>query len=200
LLSKAKYYILGGVLLGFLFGTLLKCNDTKVETITKIKTETIVKTVRDTTELRIVDTVLVKPEKVIIRVPVKVKDTTGVVVVDSIPVQTNKYTGSEELENGTIDYEIFADNLVATKFLLTTQDSTKIITKETLKKIHASRLFLTGGANYGISTKNIEGASLGLTYIRRNEWGIGIYAEQNFNNLLPNNQKTSVGVRLFIGL
>jgi len=164
-----------------------------VETVT----DTIIKTVVKETPIKFVDTVYVKSKPITINVP----DNTTLEPTDSISVETKQYVGKEVLENGTIDYEIYADSIYATKFKLTTKD-TVINTVTTITKVlpPKSRLYISGGLDIGIVTPTPQAASIGLMYNSRQKWGIGVEVKQDFSGLLPPTNSTTVGVRVYIGL
>jgi hypothetical protein len=124
---------------------------------------------------------------------------TGEVLTDSIPVETNKYTGTQVLENGTIDYEIYADRLLAYDFKLTTED--KVVTRTITKTLPSkSRLYFGGGLDFDWVTKRPQGGELGLMYNRRQKWQVGVAVRQDFSGLLPSNMSTTFGVKFYIGL
>lgn len=160
------------------------------ETITVTKTDTVFKTIVDSTGF---DTIIPKPVYVTINSPDPKKDS----------IVTKKYVGTKELENGTIDYEIFADSLYATDFKLTTKE--KIITNtitNTITKTFPSKsmLFLGGGADVGLGDGLPQEISLGLMYNRRNKWAISATINKDLSNILPDDKSYSVGVSLFLPL
>ena len=164
----------------------------KVRTVIKVVTKI------DSVPYAVIDTVKVKGETVIINVPAENPMGTEPVFRE---VETTKYTGREELSNGTIDYEIYADSLRATAFKLTTKDS--IITKtikitERLPPI--SRLYASGGLESSINRFSPQAASIGLMYNRRQKWGAGVELRHDFSGLIPKEQATTIGMRVFIGL
>lgn len=167
------------------------------EIVTVTKTDTIINTQIKESPIKFVDR-WHKAEPIIINVP----DGTTIEPTDSISVATTKYVGKEVLDNGTIDYEIYADSLRATKFTLTTND-TVINTVTTITKTlpSKSRLFITGGVEGALFNKGLpQAASLGLMYNRRQKWGVGVEVRQDFTGLLPPEKATTVGVRVYIGL
>lgn len=159
------------------------------------KTETVVQVVTkiNSVPYAVIDTVRVKSKPVVITIP---SSPTSV-----REVETTKYTGQEVLNNGTIDYTIYADSLRATAFKLTTRDSIVTHTIEnTVILPPISRLYLSGGVNSSTSGFNVNSASAGLMYNRRQKWGVGISVTKDLSGLLPSNQQTSIGARVYIGL
>ena len=164
----------------------------KVTTVIKVVTKI------DSVPYAVIDTVKVKGETVIINVPAENPMGTEPIFRE---VETTKYSGREELSNGTIDYEIYADSLRATAFKLTTKDSiiTKTIkTTERLPPI--SRLYASGGLESSINRFSPQAASIGLMYNRRQKWGVGVELRHDFSGLIPQEQATTFGMRVFIGL
>lgn len=151
--------------------------------------------------------VIVTPENVSV-VPVTIKtihphpvtNPTGDVLETPVNVDTNKWTGKTELNNGTIDWTIYADSLYGTDFKLTTKDTvireTTTITQQLPTR---SRLFLMGGAELGIN-KTLHAASVGLMYNRRQRWGAGVEVRHDLTGVLPPNLRTTVGAKVYIGL
>jgi hypothetical protein len=120
---------------------------------------------------------------------------------DSVEVNTTLYKGKEVLNNGTIDYEIYADNLVATNFELTTKES--VITKTITNNIvlpPLSRLYISAGIESSLGGFSPQAVSVGLMYNRRQKWGAGVELRQDFSGLLPPDKTTTVGVKVYIGL
>jgi hypothetical protein len=165
----------------------------------KIERDTISVPEIDSTRVKFLEEELkkakAKKEKVTIKVPVPVvqHDT---VYTDSSTVVTTKYTGSEVLNNGTINYEIYADSLHAYNFTLETENQ---IIKETITKTlpPKSALFLGGGVNIN---DGIQSAEIGLMYNRRQKWQVGVVVNQDLSGLLSSGKQTSVGVRAYIKL
>jgi len=163
------------------------------------KRDTIYVYVTDSVPYAIIDTVRVKSEPVVIRIPSNTPIYLDTISFRDVP--TTRYTGQEVLSNGTIDYTIYADSLQATAFKLTTKDKTitnTITEKITLPPI--SRLYLSGGLNSTVNDININSASIGLMYNRRQKWGVGLELTQDLTGLLPASQQTSIGSRVYIGL
>lgn len=128
--------------------------------------------------------------KVVIKVPVIEENPVGEPeIVDSVEVATTKYTGTQELTNGTIGYEIYADSLHAFNFTLETE---KEIINTTITKTlpPKSALFVGGGVNFDGS------GELGLMYNRRQKWQVGVVVNQDF----ALGRGTSLGVRAYIKL
>lgn len=171
----------------------------KREPEVKVERDTIIVRTQDSTKVKYLEEELKKAkaskEKVTIRVPVTIveKDT---VYTDSSTVVTTKYTGTEKLNNGVIKYEIYADSLHAYNFTLETE---KEYIKETITKTlpPKSALFIGGGVNYN---SGIQSAEIGLMYNRRQKYQVGVVVSQDLSGLLPNNQRTSVGLRAYIKL
>lgn len=170
------------------------------EIITKTKTEIVVKTKIDSIRIKFLEKELekeknnIKVETVILDLPDK--KPMGEPVTRQ--VETQRYTGSDSLSNGTIDYTIYADSLRAVKFKLTTKDSIITKTIETTKILPAkSRLYLSGGLDVHPTPTAV---SIGLMYNRRQKWGVGVEMRQDFSRLLPVENQTTFGVRVFIGL
>lgn len=123
----------------------------------------------------------------------------GEIITEPIEVPTQKYTGKEEMENGTVEFEIYADNLLGYNFTLTTEK--EIITETITKTLPSrSRLFIKGGIDLGWVDKIPQAAEIGLMYNRRQKWGIGASLRHNFSGLLPPQNATTLGVDLYIGL
>jgi hypothetical protein len=197
-----KYLIamaVGAILTAFvtytLEGNLKRDNDLiseKVRTVIKVVTKI------DSVPYAVIDTVKVKGETVIINVPVENPMGTEPVYRE---VETTKYTGREELSNGTIDYEIYTDSLRATAFKLTTKDSIITNTIERTERLPPiSRLYASGGLESSISGFSPQAASIGLMYNRRQKWGVGVEIRHDFSGLLPVSNQNTVGVKVLIGL
>lgn len=123
----------------------------------------------------------------------------GEILTEPVEVDTNKYTGVEKLENGTIEFEIYADNLLAYDFKLTTNE--KIVTKTVTKTLPAkSRLYLMGGADVNLVTKSPTAVELGLMYNRRQKWGVGLSIRHDFSGIIPPEYSTTLGGNIYIGL
>lgn len=162
-----------------------------------VKYDTIVRTRVDSVPFNLLDSAKVKIQPVTIVVPNNVISTT--VLVDSVEVRTNKYEGTEELSNGTIDWTVYADKLYATEFKLTTKDTT--IIKHVTETLPArSRLYFMGGLDMDWVTKAPAGAELGLMYNRRQKWGVGVSIRQDLSGLLPSNLATTAGFKIYVGL
>lgn len=160
----------------------------------KVERDTVTITKVDSVPFKLIDTVTVKSKPVVINIPVVSTDT---VYVDS--VKTTKYTGSDTLSNGTIDWTIYADKLYATEFKLKTED--KVITETITKTLPSrSRLFVMGGIDMDWTTKLPQGVELGLMYNRRQKWGIGVAIRHDVSGILPPNMATTAGLRLYVGL
>jgi len=158
-----------------------------------IEYDTIVETVVDSVGFTVYDTIASPPEKVTIYIPVETP--TGE-VIDSTEVETQKYTGVEELENGTIRWTAYADKLFATEFELETEKET-IVKTVTVTLPPKSALFAGGGLNYN---QGISSAEVGLMYNRRQKWQAGIVVNHDLTGLLPKGAQTSIGVRAYIKL
>lgn len=134
-------------------------------------------------------------EKVTIKVPVPViqRDT---VYTDSSTVVTTKYTGREELNNGIINFEIYADSLHAYNFMLETE---KEYITETITKFMPPRnvLMVGGGLNYN---GGLNSAEAGLMYNIKQKWQIGVVVNHDLTGLLPSEQRTSFGLRAYFKL
>ena len=189
----------GAILTAFvtytLEGNLKRDNDLiseKVRTVIKVVTKI------DSVPYAVIDTVKVKGETVIINVPVENPMGTEPVYRE---VETTKYTGREELSNGTIDYEIYTDSLRATAFKLTTKDSIITNTIERTERLPPiSRLYASGGLESSISGFSPQAASIGLMYNRRQKWGVGVEIRHDFSGLLPVSNQNTAGIKIFIGL
>lgn len=163
-------------------------------------------TVTDTIYLPKVDSTGIKPiPKVVVEnakpVVITIPNVETTIPTDSVIVATSLYVGEEVLDNGTIGYEIYADNLVATNFTLTTNE--KIITNTTtITKILPPRsmLFLSGGTDLGLSTFAPQAVAVGIMYNHRQKWGAGAEIRQDISGVLPINQATTVGLRFYYGL
>lgn len=167
-------------------------------TTTEVEVDTVYITKIDSTGIR-----PVQPKVIANAKPVKITipNLNTTIATDSIEVNTTKYVGKEVLDNGTIDYEIYADNLVATNFKLTTEESviTKTITNTVVLPAR-SKLYGVLGTDLNIVTKLPQTAEAGLMYIRRNKWGVGITARHDFSGLVPPQNATTIGVKVLIGL
>lgn len=201
---KPIYKYLIALALGVILSALvINCNREEPSVTVVTKTDTIVKTTVDSSQIKYLQEELKKAKAevktVTIKVPVPAEDGEQ---VDSVEVTTKKYTGKEELDNGTIDYEIYADSLYAVKFDLTTKDTiinnTTTITKVLPPK---SRLFITGGIEGSSNSPLVpQAASVGLMYNRKQKWGVGLELRQDFTGILPSDKSTTVGVKVHIGL
>jgi len=168
----------------------------EITTVTVIQTDTVYKTIIDTTGI-----VPIAPstgELVTIELP----DVSTPEPNDTIKVDTRQYVGTQTLENGTIDYTIFADSLYAVDFKLTTQD--KIVTNNittTITKVlpPKSMLFVGGGVDLSTLGTPMQ-ASLGIMYNRRNKWIGGVSINKDLTGFQPATQTFSVGVRFYIPL
>ncbi len=201
---KPIYRYLIALALGAVLSAAITCSrneEPSVTVVTKTKTDTIIKEVIDSTRIKFLEEELAKANVTAQPVIINVPDGTTIKPTDSIAIETTKYVGKEVLDNGTIDYEIYADSLRATRFKLTTED--KVITNtvtNTITKVlpPKSKLFITGG----FDGKNFspQAVSLGLMYNIKQKWGIGVEARQDFSGLLPPNDRTTLGVKVYIGL
>jgi hypothetical protein len=170
----------------------------KPEVITKETVVVKVETRVDSIPYTVIDTSKVKIKTVIVNVPSENPMGSEPVYRE---VKTIKYKGKEELNNGTIDYEIYADNLLGTKFKLTTKESTTTKTIETETILPAkSRIYISGGLDANYQTKYPTAASVGFMYNRRQKWGVGLDLRQDFSGLIPKEQSTTVGLKVYIGL
>lgn len=159
-----------------------------------IEYDTVIERKIDSVPFKVYDTIKSPPEIVYFDIP----DTNpmGESTGDTTRVETKKYTGTETLSNGTINWTVYADKLFATEFTLETQE--RIITKtitETLPP--ASALFLGGGLDYN---NGLGAAEVGLMYNRRQKWQAGIVINHDLTGLLPQEYRTSIGVRAYIKL
>lgn len=206
--SLGKYVVVA--LIAFALGAFAssKIFDNREPVITVVtETDTTVTEHVDTTGVVAIDSTEVEVEPVtiykpIVGEPVVIANPNDNEVDDPAPtIETKKYTGTEELDNGTIDYEIYADSLYAVKFDLTTKDTvvtnTTTITK-TLPPL--SRLYFSGGMESSSNGFSPQAASVGLMYTRRQKWGVGLEVRHDFSGLVPPNAATTVGVRVLIGL
>lgn len=200
---KPIYKYLIAVAVGALLTAAVTCSreEPSITTVTVTEVDTTVTEVVDSTRIKFLEEELrkakVRKEQVVISVP----DVTTIQPTDSVDVKTNKYVGTEELENGIVDYEIYADNLVATKFQLTTKDT--VITNNTTTTITKvlppkSKLFITGG--YDGKNFTPQAVSLGLMYNIKQKWGVGVEVRQDFSGLLPPSDRTTLGVKVQIAL
>lgn len=194
-LWKNILIVVAGVIVSVLLVS--KCDRRKPTERTVVVRDTIVKTVVEEVPFTIVDTVYVKSKPITITVP----DSSTSDPNDSVPVATTKYEGKAELLNGTIDYEIYADKLHATKFRLTTKDT---IIKETIDHVIIMpvkpRLYGTVGMDSGIQGFSPQAASAGLTYTHRQKWGVGVEVRHDFSGMIPSAQATTLGLRIHFGL
>lgn len=181
-----------------------------IEETTTTDTKITVTEKKDSTGLQFIDTTKVSVDPVVIKIPVKKEfilsgepeDSVELVESqpDSVEVQTSKYQGKEELSNGTIDWTIYADNLYATEFDLTTKDSLIERTTTITRTIQRSRLYVGGGVDLNMVNKYPERASIGLMYNRKQKWAIDLTISKDFTGLLPPGADTYMGARLWIGL
>ena len=191
-----KYLI--ALAVGAILTATVTCNrNEEPSVVTVVETDTIIKTVIKESPIRYVDR-YIKSKPVTITVP----DQTTPEPKDSTVVVTTKYEGKEDLENGTIYYEIYADSLYATKFRLTTKDkivnNTITITKTLPPK---SKLFLIGGYEGAVGDGlSAQAISAGLMYNIRQKWGIGLEVRQDFSGFMPPQHSTTLGVKVYIGL
>lgn len=194
-------YLIALAVGAILTASVVTCNreEPSVTTVTVTETDTIYKTVIKESPIKYVDR-WHKPEPVIINVP----DGTTIEPTDSTSVETTKYIGKEVLENGTIDYEIYADSLYATKFKLETKET--IVTNNTTTTVTKvlppkNKLFLTGGLEGAVFNNFVpQAANAGLMYNIKQKWGVGVEVRQDFSGLLPPQNATTIGVKVYIGL
>ncbi|WZE63609.1 hypothetical protein PANI_CDS0090 [Maribacter phage Panino] len=170
--------------------------ETIIETVTK--TDTIVKIVIDSTGFSPIDSTTTESP-----VAIDVPDVSTSEPTDSIKVDTKKYSGTKVLKNGTIGYDIYADSLYALDFTLETKDTT--VVKETVTTVTKtlpprSNLFISGGVESSINNFSPQAASIGLMYNRKQKWGVGVEIRQDFSGLLPPENNTTLGLRVYIGL
>ena len=164
----------------------------KVRTVIKVITKI------DSVPYAVIDTVKVKGETVVINVPAENPMGTEPIFRE---VETTKYTGREELSNGTIEYEIYADSLRATAFKLTTKDSIITNTIEITERLPPiSRLYVSGGLESSTNGFSPQAVSIGLMYNRRQKWGVGVEIRHDFSGLLPVSNQNTAGIKIFIGL
>lgn len=169
----------------------------------KTKVDTVVTTVVDESKIKYLEEELKKEKarvkKVTIKVPVPVVDGEE---PDSVAIITRQYNGTEELDNGTIGYEIYADSLHAVKFTLETKDTVINTTTEITKILPPrNKLFLSMGVEGAVTQPAVpQAASLGLMYNIKQKWAVGVEVRQDFTGLLPSNQATTVGLKVHIGL
>ena len=193
--TLGKYIVVAliGILVGAIASSKLFKPKPVIETVVVV--DTIVKTVVDSIPFTIIDTIKVKSKPVVITIP---SDNPS---VPPVLKETTKYTGKEELSNGTIDYEIYADSLYATKFKLTVEEKTiyKNITN-TVTLPTKSRLYLGGGVDMDMVNNIPQEASVGLMYNRRQKWAISATINTDLTGLLPPENATSFGVKLWFGL
>lgn len=196
--SLGKYALIA--LIAFAVGALAssKWFDNREPEIT-VERDTIYLPQTDTTGLQFATQDKVEVAPVVMTLPAGFTTPEGEVLTDSIEVSTQKYTGKEELDNGTIHYQIYANKLLAYEFTLDTEDR---IIRETITKLlpSKSRLFLTGGVDMNWVNKTPQAAALGLMYNRRQKWGVGAEVRHDFSGLLPPENATTVGLRVYIGL
>lgn len=193
-------YLIALALGAILSASVVTCNREEpsvvVETVTEIKIDTVV----DSTKIKFLEEELKKAQAEVKTVTIKVPivEDNGE-VVDSVDVITQKYVGTEELDNGTIKYEAYADSLHAIKFELTTKDTVITNTTTITKTLPPrSKLFITGGFDGPSFTP--QAASVGLMYNVKQKWGVGIEVRQDFSGLLPPKDRTTLGVKVHIGL
>jgi len=125
------------------------------------------------------------------------KDTIGLNLGSNPELLTlNTYKDTTKLKNAVIYSEIVSDGKVyANKVKAEVEEKTitntitNTITKETNTK--ASGLFLSGGAGVG-SGLGLDNVNAGLNYIYKNDIGIGIEGQYNFNVKQP-----VIGVKVF---
>lgn len=162
-----------------------------------IEYDTIYERVIDSVPFKVYDTIKLPPKIVTIEIPQV--DNSGTPTGETVQVETKKYTGKEELENGTIFWSAYADKLYATEFKLETEKETIIKTvTETLPA--KSRLYLATGVDINWGSKYPQAAEVGLMYNRRQKWAIGAVIRHDFSKDFPLPQRTTFGVRLHIGL
>lgn len=197
---KTKHVlILSAILIaiGFYSGDRVARNNfPKPETVTII--DTVYVTIKDSTGIKPIPVEVVEESTPVV---IEVPDVTTPDPTDIVEVETTKYEGQEILDNGIIDYEIYADNLVATNFKLTTEKEfiTKTITN-TIVLPPRSRLYAQVGTDLNFVTKLPTAAEAGLMYVRRNKWGVGVAVRHDFSGLLPSQESTSIGIKVLIGL
>ena len=197
---KTKYLLILlaiSIAIGFYFGDRVARNSYPTTT-TEIVTDTVYVTIKDSTGIKPIPVEVVdNATPVVISIP----DVTTPDPTDTVEVETTKYEGQEVLENGTIDYEIYATDLVATNFKLTTEKEivTNTITNTVVLPAR-SRLYAMGGTDLNFITKLPTAVEVGLMYVRRNKWGVGLTVRQDFSGLLPPEYTTSLGVKVLIGL
>jgi hypothetical protein len=197
---KTKYLLILlaiSIAIGFYFGDRVARNNFPT-TSTETVTDTVFVTIKDSTGITPIPVEVVdNATPVVIDIP----DVTTPDPTDTVEVATTKYEGQESLENGTIDYEIYADNLVAFDFKLTTEKEivTNTITN-TVVLPPRSRLYAVVGTDLNFVTKLPTAAEAGLMYIRRNKWGVGVAIRHDFSGLLPPQEATTIGVKVLIGL
>lgn len=197
--SIGKYLLI--ILIAFAVGFIASnkyYDDSLISQTVVTKRDTIVKVIVDSVPFKVIDTVRVKGETVVINVPSS-NPMGGEPVFKE--VETTKYTGKEELSNGTIDYEIYADSLYATSFKLTTKETTINNTTTITNTVPTkSRLFLMGGTDLNWENQQPQAAEIGLMYNRRQKWGVGLGVRHDLSGLLPANNRTTIGVKVYIGL
>lgn len=192
---RSIYKYLIAIAVGAILTAAVTCSQNEEPSVTVVtETDTIIKTVIKESPIKYVDR-FIKSKPITITVP----DGTTLEPTDSVTVNTTKYVGTEDLDNGTIEYEIYADSLYATKFRLTTKETivnnTTTITKVLPPK---SRLFISGGYD-GVNFQP-QAANVGLMYNIKQKWGIGVEARHDFSGLLPPQNRTTLGVKIYIGL
>lgn len=193
--------------------TLIDCGGEEPVVSTETTSEVVVTENVDSTAVKPIDE-SVTEEPVVITLPKKVKEESVEIVVNpndnevddpdpiaqDTTVATTKYTGKEELTNGTIDWEVYADKLYATKFKLTTKDSVVTNTTTITKRIIKSKLYAGGGVDMNWDNKRVEGYSVGLMYARKQNYAIAATINHDITGLLPPDKATTVGFRVWIGL
>tara|TARA_B100001167_G_C16772973_1_gene308684 strand:- start:1713 stop:2306 length:594 start_codon:yes stop_codon:yes gene_type:complete len=193
-----KYYkYIGVFIIGFIVSFILfkSCSEETTNTVTEERV--VIRTVKDSTALKPIDTVFVTQKPVKIVVEKEVVKEVPIYITDSTAITTTKYVGQDTLTNGLVDYEIYADNLYATKFKLTTKDSTVYVTEKTTKKTIKSGLLYGGGIRLSGNGSAFRGANLGLQYNHKQKWAIDLSAD--YDAFVPQGEsKLGVGLRLWL--
>lgn len=159
-----------------------------------IQHDTVPKIEVDSVPFKVYDTIKSPPEVVYLDVP----DTNpmGESTGDTIQVETKKYTGVENLSNGTIYWTAYADNLFGTEFKLETEK--EYITTTITKTLPPSPAFFAGGGfNYNGGLSVVE---VGIMYNHKQKWQAGVVVNHDLTGLLPSNARTSVGLRAYFKL